>query len=332
MENTYWGYIERWQNTGWGNSNGVQFEIERRYSKGIAYQLFYVITNSLKAGGDGYDLTSNIPELNQQLPGVLPADVNARNRLLNYQRDISIPKHRVRWNFLVDLPFGKGKPVLGNAGTWLDRLVGGWQISGLGSLSSTWQAMPTGMFPTGTDFEIYGYKYPIEDCTSGVCYPGYLWNNGYIPAYRINSVDARTGKPNGYMGVPASYKPAFQPFYPYPADYLSRSAATDPMYQFYGTNTVWIPLKDGTVQRIGWSGLDPLRQQYYPSVRQWGLDASAVKTVPISESMNVRFSADFFNVLNVPGNPSAVASTGFLSTRNSGSGARTIQLSLRFTW
>jgi hypothetical protein len=62
------------------------------------------------------------------------------------------------------------------------------------------------------------------------------------------------------------------------------------------------------------------------------MDASAVKTVSITESMNVRFSADFFNVFNMPGNPSGVASTGFLSTRNSGQNARTLQLSLRFSW
>jgi hypothetical protein len=334
-ENTVYGGLERWQNTGWGNSNGIQLELERRYSKGFSYQLFYVMDNAFKAGGDGYSATSNIPELNQQLPGVLPADIDARNRLLNYQRDTSIPKHRVRWNFLVDLPFGRGKPVLGGAGAWLNRLVGGWQIAGIGSLASSWASMPGGMFPTGTALETYGYKYPIEDCTSGVCYPGYLWNNGYIPAYRINSHDA-SGRPNGYMGVPANYKPAFQPLWPYPADYLSRSSATDPLYAFYGGNTLWIPLTNPngttTIQRQAWSGLDPLRQQYYPSTRQWGFDASAFKTVNITETVFVRLNADFFNVFNHPGNPSGVGSTGFLSTRNSGYGARQIQLTLRLTW
>ena len=61
--------------------------------------------------------------------------------------------------------------------------------------------------------EIYGYKYPIEDCTSGACFPGYLWWNGYIPANRINSMDAQ-GRPNGIMGVPANYKPAATPLIP----------------------------------------------------------------------------------------------------------------------
>ena len=352
FENTYMGGLEQWQNTGWGNSNGIQLELERRYSKGFSYQIFYVMDNNMMAGGQGYQNTSNIPEVNQYLPGVIPTDMTARNQLLNYQRDTTVPHHRVRWNFLVDLPIGKGKPIMGNAGKWLNRLVGGWQIAGMGSLASTYAMLPNGMFPTGTKLESYGYKYPIQDCTgtpnsatSATCYPGYLWTNGYIPAYRINSKNAN-GVPNGYMGIPDSYKPAFQPLWPYPADYTSRSAATDPMYQFYGGNTLWIPLNTGIVQRTTWAGLDPLRQQYFPSIRQWGLDASAFKTVPITESVNVRFNADFFNVLNHPGNPNIfigapsnaanTATTGILSTRNSNTAGanapRVLQLSLRLTW
>ena len=45
------------------------------------------------------------------MPGAVPADLDERNRFLNYQRDTAIPKHRVRWNWIADLPFGKGKPI-----------------------------------------------------------------------------------------------------------------------------------------------------------------------------------------------------------------------------
>jgi hypothetical protein len=331
-DQTSYGFIERWQNTGWGNSHGIHLELERRYSNGIAFQVFYVLDNNLMAGGNGYQTTSVIPEVNQFLPGSVPTDLDARNKFLNYQRDIGVPKHRVRWNWLVDLPIGRGKPILNNAGRLLDRVVGGWQVAGLGSLASTYLTLPNNMFPTGEKLEIYGYKYPIQDCTSGVCYPGYLWYNGYIPAYRINSVDPKTGLPNGYMGIPANYKPALQPLLPYPADYLSRSGSTDPLYGFYGGNTQFVTLKDGSVQRTTWAGLAPLRQQYIPSIRQWGLDASLFKTIPINERFRARLNADFFNVLNHPGNPNTIGSTGILSTRNSGNGPRTLQLTLRLTW
>jgi hypothetical protein len=238
----------------------------------------------------------------------------------------------VRWNWLLDVPVGTGRPVLGGAGRLLNAFVGGWQVAGLGSLQSNYLTLPATMFPTGNKIETYGYKYPIEDCTSGTCYPGYLWYNGYIPAHRINSVDPVTGKPNGYMGIPADYKPGVQPLLPYPADYLSRTAGSDPNFNFYGTNTTYVQLKNGTNQRTTVTGLLPLRQQYLPSVLQWGLDASLFKTVMISENVRVRLNADFFNVLNVPGNPNTVGTTGMLATRNSGNSPRTLQLTLRLTW
>ncbi len=330
-DKTLYGNLEQWQNTGWGNSNGFQLELERRYSKGYAYQLFYVMVNNFAAGGQGYSGTSVIPEVNQYMPGEIPSDMNQRNRLLNYQRDTSVPKHRVRWNWIVDLPFGKGKPLLGNSGGMLNRLVGGWQIAGMGNLRSTYFSLPSGLFPTGNPIELYGYKYPVENCTSGVCYPGYLWWNGYIPAHQINSVGAN-GKPNGYMGIPSNYKPAVQPLYPYPANYRSLNSAIDPLYAYYGTNTMWVTLSDRSVQRTSWTGLEPLRQQYQPSVRQWGLDASLFKTIPVTERFLVRLNVDFFNVLNAPGNPNSVGSTGILDVRNSGGGARTLQLTLRVQW
>ena len=173
-----------------------------------------------------------------------------------------------------------------------------------------------------------GYKYPIEDCRSGRCYPGYLWWNGYIPANQINSTDAN-GRPNGVMGVPANYKPAAEPFHPWPQS----PDRNNPMFQFYGSNTAWVTLKDGTVQRVGYNdNLHPWRQQYLPGVRQWGLDASLFKTIPITERVAVRFNADFFNVLNMPGNPNSIGGDGILSTRSSGQGARELQLTLRVTW
>ena len=88
------------------------------------------------------------------------------------------------------------------------------------------------------------------------------------------------------------------------------------------------------MQRTTWAGLQPLLQQYVPSVLQWGLDASLFKTITVNELFNfkIRFNADFFNVLNNPGNLNAVGRTGILATRNSGNAARVLQLTLRLSW
>jgi len=325
-DQTVYGTIREYRKEGWGNFSGITLEAERRYSGGYGFQVFYNMGNALEAGGEQWRRVVYDPSY--YLPGAVPQDFHERARLLHYRRDTDVPKHRVRWNWIVDLPFGKGKPLGRNASGFVDKVIGGWQIAGMGSLRSTYFTLPTGTYPNGNKVEIYGYKYPIEDCLSGVCRPGYLWWNGYIPANQINSVDA-SGKPNGVMGVPSNYQPSTQPLWPYPAD----PNPSDPMYDWYGSNTVWIPLNDGKVQRVTYNNyLHPWTNQYQPSVRQWGLDASLFKTIPFGERFNVRFNADFFNVLNHPGNPNSVSSTGILSTRNSGQSARELQLTLRLTW
>lgn len=323
-----YGTLAEYRKTGWTNYEGARFELERRYSRGFGFQLFYVIANQLGTSGGNADDTSSVYTPNQYLPNAVPSDYNASNRFINYQRDIGIPKHMVRWNWVADLPFGRGKWLGRNAGGVLDRFIGGWQLAGIGSLRSNYFSLPTNVYPNGNKVEIYGYQYPIQDCRSGVCYPGYLWWNGYIPANQINSFNA-AGKPNGVMGIPDSYKPAAQPLIPWP----KTPVAGDPMAPYYGTNTVWLPLKDGTLYRTTFNdNLHPWRNQYMPSVRQWGLDASLFKSIRITERLNARFAGDFFNVLNHPGNPNSVGGDGVLSVRNSGTSARVIQLGLRLTW
>ena len=109
-------------------------------------------------------------------------------------------------------------------------------MAGLGSLASTYFTLPTDEFPTGAPIQVYGYKYPIQNCTSGTCFPAYLWYNGYIPANRINSVDAN-GKPNGYEGIPANYKPAVAPLIPYGRRRCRRMRRRAPTYRRSGAPT-----------------------------------------------------------------------------------------------
>ena len=157
-----WGTIREYAKTGWSNYNGMEFELERRYSKGVGFQLSYVVGNTLAAGatwGPGV-----IPATNQFMPGTVPDDYDQRNRLLNYQRDTEVPKHRVRWNWIVDLPFGKGKAIGGNADGVLDKFIGGWQIAGMGNLRSNYFSLPT------NNWNLTGEQ--IETVRLQVPYPG----------------------------------------------------------------------------------------------------------------------------------------------------------------
>lgn len=334
FDNTFWGNIQEYNKSGWSNYNGFEFDVERRFSNGISFQVFYVVGNALALTTSGNTDTIAMQAVNQFLPGAVPTDYDERNRFLNYQRDPSIPKHRVRWNWVAELPFGRGKPIGKNASGLVDKLIGGWQLAGIGTFRTNYFALPTNHWNiTGEPIETYGYKYPIENCTSGTCVPGYLWWNGYIPANRINSVDAN-GRPNGYMGVPQNYKPAVTPLIPAGTTTLPPNApANTNIMSHWDTNNVWVPLTNGNAQQVAYnSNLHPWRNQRMPGVNQWGLDASIYKNVLIKERLNIRVGADWFNVLNVAGNPNSIGGDGMLVTRDSGQAARTLQLNARISW
>jgi hypothetical protein len=323
-----YGDIEVYSKIGSSRYNGVQFEVQRRYSRGYGFQVFYVMSNAFKAGGDGWS-SDLLQAPNMFLRGAVPEDLHERNRFLNYRRDIDIPKHRLRWNWIADLPFGRGKKFAGNAGGFLDRVVGGWQIAGFGTVRSNYWALPTGNWGALGPIEVYGKKYPIEDCRSGRCLQGYLWYNGYIPAHRINSVDAQ-GRPNGVMGVPQNYRPSSVPVFPTPAN---GGSSADPNFPFYETNTVFVRLQNGTLQRTTLNtNLHPWRNQFLPGPRSWGLDASLFKNLPITEQFVLRFNADFFNVLNMPGLGQPDSTSGIVSLQSSANSARQLQLTLRLSW
>ncbi len=335
-----YGDITLYTNSGYGNYNGVEFELQKRFSKGYSYQLFWNVGNTyvLNRDTDSTQTADAMASINTFLPGTVPTDFNTRNRFLNYKRDANTPKHQIRWNFIAELPLGKGKKFLDSSNGIVEKLVGGWQVAGLGNMRQGYWQIPTDYYPTGTPIEEYGYKYPIKDCQSGTCYPGYLWWNGYIPANKINSVGAN-GKPNGIMGVPANYKPAISPLIPYGQTTLPPNApASTVVAQFWDTNTVWLPLNNGSAQQTTYNNnLNPYRNQYRLGPWQWFQDASLFKFVRISEKVTLRVNVDFFNVFNHPNNPTDAGTTvsgvsGLLPTRNSGTAGRVTQLGARLSW
>lgn len=155
-------------------------------------------------------------------------------------------------------------------------------------------------------------------------------SNGYIPANLVNRVNA-AGRCAGVCGIPSTYKPYGTPLWPTPADGGSPSA---PMYPYYETNTVWVPLKNGTMQRTTLGGyVDPLQQQFVLGPMPWNMGASAFKTVKLTERALLRINADFLNnVFNMPGTTLPSGSTGIATTQGSANSPRVLQLTMRLTF
>ena len=121
------------------------------------------------------------------------------------------------------------------------------------------------------------------------------------------------------FGVPAGYVPVSAPINP-------AVIGGDP--SFNNTNNVYVPLKNGAQQLVGYdTGLNPYRNQW--SEGPWLTNLSA--SVPITEKVKLRINLDAFNVLNQPGLP-APSSEGIISLRTSAQGARVLQYTARLSW
>ncbi len=141
------------------------------------------------------------------------------------------------------------------------------------------------------------------------------------------------------MGVPADYKPAYAPLWPYPANYNSLNSSKDPNYDYYGTNTIWVPVTDSsTPYRTSLDGnlygspLSPWINQAVPSTALWTVDSSLFKTFRLRERAKLRLQFDFFNVFNVPGNSYSPGEDGIVGTWTNANNPRVMQMSARLTW
>ncbi len=115
--NKDWNFIGI-NRTGYSNTHSGQVEVERRFSGGVAFQWFYTFTRSLTTTDSGGFESGNtginsgggggrVPEV-QQIQGAPDLSYDERLRRV-YFNSTTIPAHRIRYNAIVDLPFGKGK-------------------------------------------------------------------------------------------------------------------------------------------------------------------------------------------------------------------------------
>ena len=123
LNNPNTGVVDLVTNSAKYRYNALQMEMRRRFSKGLAFQANYTFQRNL-TDAPGTAQTNFEPLID-----------NA-NRRAEYAVADFDTTHVFNLNAIYELPFGKGKSFFGNAGPWLDRLVGGWQMNSIMRLDS----------------------------------------------------------------------------------------------------------------------------------------------------------------------------------------------------
>lgn len=357
-DQTTWGDGSTWHTkAGWSNYNSLQVNYQRLFHHGYAYQFIYEFSKAMRAGGATGDGPNTIyPEANypgalgsgatmtspygNPYPGVAPpappadvpnwANYHELTRYELYQRDSNDPTMHIRFNWLVDLPFGRGKRFFGNSNRLVNELIGGFQIAGYANIVST-LFQPTSQTDWGptNPLKIYKHKHPVVDCSSGVCDKGYLWFNGYLAPTVTTGVSGSACTTNCVSGLPSGYLPVQTPIDNTPGD------------TYYGTNTVLLSSpallasnKGAPVTAAYDAG--PLASNYLSKTWihgpiNWPINASIFKVFPIKQGISLRVNLDAFNVFNMPGenNPGTDGIQRFLTSHND---PRELQITARLTF
>jgi hypothetical protein len=286
-------------NLGHSNYNSFQAQITARPIQGISVTATYVWAKSMQLAGTGYSDPSN--------------------RDLDFARGREGP-HSIRMNGTMELPIGPNKLLLANSSGWVARAVERWQ----------------------TSFIFNGATGSPADAVASV---NHLYGNSNYnvvsPQWKIPKGAMRWDGPNNNSGT--FYDNTFINTLDPQCSTATVVGTTDTM----GTNlslsctlnALALRNSDGTAGELmlaypmpGTKGnLGPRTLSYFG---QWSLDASASKTLRISESKSFQIRIDALNVLNhpIPGTPNyTVGGTNFGAVTTK-SDQRTFQGQLRVSF
>jgi hypothetical protein len=107
--------------TGHSNYNALQVDVTQRYAHGFQFRANYTFSKSLDNHSSSF--------LSNEGLGGTTTYLDPFNPNMDWGKSNFNITHRVSGNLGYELPFGKGKAILGGAGGVTNAIIGGWQIN-----------------------------------------------------------------------------------------------------------------------------------------------------------------------------------------------------------
>lgn len=266
---------------GRSNYNAAFFSLQRRAANGLNFAVNYTISQSLDQKGynqSSLNSASNAYDLNYDYGPSLFDRRHIFNSYMNYE-----------------LPFGAGKKF--SAGNALDKVIGGWRVSGIFIAAS---GLPLEFIQgTGQEFgqaALFGSAVGMIQTSGGLF--SSTRSNGVVGS---NNIGTNAGGSGSGLNAFANPEAVYNSF-----------------------------------RRVSLSNDTRVGRGVLRGLPRWNVDLSLAKTTNITEKIKMGFSADFTNVFNrVEFNDPTLNFTnprafGVLNTQINT--PRYIQLGLRFEW
>jgi hypothetical protein len=146
--NPQYSSLYAWRSNTNANYHALQVNFRHPMSHGVQFDFNYTFSKSI-------DISSDATRIGAW-GGLGGQIINSWNP--NAMRGVSDydAKHQFNANWIAELPFGKGKPLAGNAHGALNAIIGGWQLSGLFRMTSGLPLNVFGGFNWPTNWQLGG--------------------------------------------------------------------------------------------------------------------------------------------------------------------------------
>ncbi len=172
-----------WMNAGEADFHGLTVAFRRRFANGLQFDFNYTLSHSIDNG--------SAAESGAGEEGAAIQDIYNLSAFRG-SSDFDI-RHNFNANFMYALPFGKGKLLLRNASSWLDQVVGGWQIASVWRYSTALPSAVEGDLAYNTNYWLSSLAVVNTQTPSGGVH---IDNNG------IPSVFSNTSVSNNFQDQP----------------------------------------------------------------------------------------------------------------------------------
>jgi hypothetical protein len=159
-----WQYMAYNTNPGFGNYNAMTISAKKRLTNGLQFQASYIYARNLS------NVDGNAANPVDQFAGEFGGTISdPRHPGLDYGNVGFTRRNRFLTTFLYELPFGKGKALLQGANGFVDRVVNGWELSGvLLFQSGPFMSVSTLSDPCGCGYNAFNANGGRADTVSGV--------------------------------------------------------------------------------------------------------------------------------------------------------------------
>ena len=241
------GSVDYKSDTGTSSYNALGVSLERRFENGFSFQARYTFAHSINDGSVGGG-ESNGPE-------------NVNCWQCDKGPSIFDVRHNVTVNSVYELPFGQGKSFL-NTGGIIDKLFGGWNVSGIGVWHTGHPLTVTMDFPN---------NFTISSPTLG---PVTLSDTFLLP----DGNDQTSQRPDIVPGVPLTLPGGGHDGIPLINPAAFRAPPTD---------------ANGFFTRFGNEPNGAIR-----ALPTWQIDLALMKETKLTERFALEFGVQAFNIFN----------------------------------